>query len=273
MYFSALVNGASFHSPAPVFSNGEPEQITSGPTEESGVAITPDGASVFSAVGMHESGIWLHDPRGEHPLSSEGYASFPSFSQDGRLVYYLRREATESPSELWVADLASGRNAPIVEGFSILTYDVSSDGKEALFITLGQDGRSQIWLVSCDHSSGPRLMASSGEDRPFFGPDGQIIFRMAQGSNNYLFRMKQDGSARTKVMPGPIANFQGMSPDRRWAVTMLPVERLPSVAVFAVPINGGSARREFVQRIAWPNGLQTERDFMLIPCCRACGTA
>lgn len=37
-------------------------------------------------------------------------------------------------------------------------------------------------------------------------------------------------------MPGPIINFDGMSPDGRWAVAMVPVHELPTTAVVAIPV-------------------------------------
>jgi dipeptidyl aminopeptidase/acylaminoacyl peptidase len=80
---------------------------------------------------MSESGLWLHDLSGEHLISSEGYASLPSFSSDGRLIYYLlRRESQESPQELWVTEVSSGKSEPVAQGFPITTYDISADGKK-----------------------------------------------------------------------------------------------------------------------------------------------
>jgi hypothetical protein len=145
MYFSATVNGLS-HLWRQRFPNGEPQQLTSEAPEEAGVAIAKDGRSVISAVGMRESGVWLHDLRGERAISSEGYASLPSFSRDGALAYYLlRRQSIESPPELWVTELQSGKSHPVVDGVSITSYEVSPDGKEAVFAARSPDGGSQLW--------------------------------------------------------------------------------------------------------------------------------
>jgi Tol biopolymer transport system component/DNA-binding winged helix-turn-helix (wHTH) protein len=243
MYFSAYAKGSS-HLWRQPFPNGEAEQITSGPADEAGIAVSRDGRSVISSVGMNDSGVWLHDSRGDRLISSEGYASLPSFSRDGRSVYYLlRRESPESPQELWVTEIASGKSEPVVQGFSVRRYDVSSDGKEVVFEMNPPDRQTQLWLASLDRLFPPRMLASSGEDSPFFGPDGEVIFRMSEGKQNYLFRMKRDGSGRTKLMSGPIINLGGTSPDGRWAVATLPVDEVPSTAVFAVPVQGGSLRR------------------------------
>lgn len=244
MYFIASVNGSS-HLWRQPFPSGEPEQITSGPTEEAGLAVSRDGRSVVTAVGVNESGVWLHDARGDRLISSEGYASLPSFSLDGRYLYYLlRRESPESPRELWVTEVASGKSKPVLEGFSITSYNVSRDKKEVVFASRPPDGGpSQIWLASSDRVFPPRMLAFNGEDTPFFGPNGELIFRMSEGKSNYLFRMKQDGSGRAKVMPDAIEDLKGTSPDGRWAVAMVPTNESPRTAVVAIPLEGGSVRR------------------------------
>ncbi|HTZ46725.1 MAG TPA: winged helix-turn-helix domain-containing protein [Verrucomicrobiae bacterium] len=243
MYFSAYVDGAS-HLWRQVFPNGDVEQITSGPTEEEGVAVMPDGRSLVSAIGMNDSGIWMHDSHGRHLISSEGYAWLPTFSHDGQRVYYLlRRQSPGSPQELWATDLASGRSEPVVSGFSIDGYDVSPDGKNAVFSTTPRGGTSEIWLAPCDHSSGPRQLTSSGEHRPVFGPDNDLIFEAAEGGKNFAFRMKLDGSQRRKVTDTPIIDIRSVSPDRRWVITGVPVNEVPSTADLAFPLEGGEPQR------------------------------
>lgn len=242
MYYSATVDGLS-HLWRQRFPNGELNQITSGVTEEAGLAIAKDGRSVISAVGMRESGVWLHDARGERVVSSEGYPSAPSFSRDGALAYYLlRRESPESPRELWVTDLRSGKSQPLVEGFSIASYDVSSNGKEAVFAARPADGTSQIWLASCDRAFPPRMLASSGEDEPFFGNSDEVFFRASEGGKNYLYRMKRDGSRRAKVVQTSILALNGVSPDGRWAIAAVPVSGTPASGEVAIPVQGGPAK-------------------------------
>ncbi len=243
MYFSAYVDGAS-HLWRQSLPDGHPQQITFGPTEEIGVAVMPDGHSLISSVGMNETGVWLHDARGERMLSSEGYAWQPKFSRDGSRVYFLlRRESSGSPQELWTTEIASGKSAPLVQGFSIDDYDISLNEKEIVFTTQPPGGKSQLWLASADHSFAPRMLASSGESTPFFGPDNDVIFIASEASNNYLFRINKDGSGRVKVLPSPIVGLKTISPDRLFAVVTVAVNEVPTTAVVAVPIHGGAIRR------------------------------
>ena len=116
MYFSSDSGGA-FHTWRQRFPDGQPEQITSGPTEEEGLALAPDGRSFITAVGLTQSSIWLHDGGGDRQISLEGYAFEPKFTPDGkRLLYNVRKGAS---SELWVAELDSGRSEPLLPGFAV----------------------------------------------------------------------------------------------------------------------------------------------------------
>ena len=213
MYFTARVNGAN-HLWRQRVPDGALEQLTSGPGEEDGVAVSADGRSLMTSVGMMESGVWMHTHAGDRLISPDGLAWDLSFSPDGALLYYvLRRTATSMP-EAWVTDLRSGTSEPIVQGHLVKSFDVSPDGMQIVFDARSAEGPSQLWTASRDGRSVPRLIGAPGDDAPFFGPDGDIVFRASENGRNYLYRMKTDGSARARVLPDPIVEFKGVSPDR-----------------------------------------------------------
>ena len=79
--------------------------------------MAPDGRSFITAVGLTQSSVWLHDGGGDRQVSLEGYAFAPKFTPDGkRLLYQVRKGAA---SELWVAELDSGRSEPLLPGFAV----------------------------------------------------------------------------------------------------------------------------------------------------------
>jgi Tol biopolymer transport system component len=249
MYLGVEVNGEN-HLWRQRFPTGKPEQITSGPTEEEGVAVAADGRSLITSIGMRQQEVWIHDARGERQLSSQGYlpaseevAGFsytPTFSRDGKSLFYLRRESPGGATELWRADLESGKSARIVLGFSILEYDISTDRREVVFSA--QSGQTlQIWLAAMDQSAPPQLVSASAGDSPHFGPDGEILFRLAEGDTHYLARMNRDGSGRSKVVPYPIGNIEYIAPDRRWITAISPLLD-GSGGVVAIPTAGGAPR-------------------------------
>jgi Tol biopolymer transport system component len=243
MYFGAEVEG-SHHLWRQRFAGGQPEQFTYGPTEEDGLAMAPDGRSIITSIGLHESTLWMHDKHGDRALSSEGYVSPSSarFSSDGKLLFYLmRHDSSSSSSELWRRDLGSGKSQAVLPGISTVEYDVSSDAKEVVYSTQPPGKASQLWLAHLDGSAPPRLIASHGERAPHFGPDAQVVFQFTDGKANYIGQMKKDGSELSRLLPYPISAFLANSPDRRWIVADVPLPN--DDAIRAIPVRGGSSQR------------------------------
>jgi DNA-binding winged helix-turn-helix (wHTH) protein/Tol biopolymer transport system component len=249
MYFIATVKEQS-HLWRQRFPNGQPAQITFGPAEEEGLAVERDGRSVITSIGVHESSIWIHDADGERALSSEGEIvadiSPPSFGADDKILYYLlRHQPAGSGPELWRITVDSGKSEPVFPGISMSAYDVSPDGKQAVYSTADRDGKSQLWLAPTDRSSPAKQIGHSGETSPHFGPRGQILFTLAEANFNYLEQMNQDGSGRSKVVPYPIIEIQGISPGRKWLMAIVPYPDGKSVTpmAMAIPLDGGTPLR------------------------------
>jgi DNA-binding winged helix-turn-helix (wHTH) protein/Tol biopolymer transport system component len=244
MYFIATVEGQS-HLWRQRFPNGQPEQITFGPTEEEGLAVEGAGRSVISSVGARASAIWIHDAEGERSLSSEGeIVGFPppSFTADNKTLYYLlRHPPAGSGPELWRMTVDSGKSEAVFPGVSMFGYDVSPDDKQVVYATAGRDGKSQLWLAPIDRSSAPKQIGQAGETSPYFGSPGKILFQVAEGNSNYLEQMNEDGSGRAKVVPYPIIGITGISPGRKWLLGTVPYSDGKSVVPMdmAIPLDGG----------------------------------
>ncbi len=239
MYFSSDAGG-HFHIWRQRFPDGEAQQLTSGPTEEEGIAVAPDGGSLITSVGLRESTVWLRDGRGDRQISSQGYAEDPQFSRDGKKLYYRVRGRGVSEQfeqgELWVADLATNRSERLLPGVEVSGYDISPDGKEVVFAATGKDNLSNLWLASLDLGSAPRRFPSaSNEDTPHWDAAGDIYFRATEGSLNFVYRMKSDGSERVKLLPDPITELETVSPDGRWVVAGPGTK----TQVVAKPLDGG----------------------------------
>ncbi len=199
------------------FPDGEPEQLTFGPTSEEGIAMAPDGKSLITSVGAADRTVWLHDKDGDHQISSEGNASSPSFSSDGRRLYFLMSNGQTQGEELWVKDLAGGKVDRVLPGNPMEAYSVSRDGKEVAFTMNDQSGPSNLWVAPTSRRTPPvRISSRAAEDSPYFLPDGELLFRAIEGGANYLYRMKTDGSERKKISPERILDIYDVSPDGRW---------------------------------------------------------
>jgi DNA-binding winged helix-turn-helix (wHTH) protein/Tol biopolymer transport system component len=267
MYFAASVDGAS-HLWRQRFPDGTPEQLTFGPAEEQDVAVDRDGRSLITSIGFQESTLWIHQAGGDRPLSSEGQVvasegliTIPSFSRDNQFVYYLLRRASEgSGQELRRLTVKTGTSEVVFPGISILEYDVSPDGRQVVYATAMPGGKSQLWLAPVDKSSPPKPIGLSGETSPYFGPHGEILFRLTEGKFNYLARMNPDGSGRSKVVPYPISTVQGVSPGRHWVMAIAPLLDNSTVAPMAIPVDGGNPVR--ICEIFCETGWTTNGEFV-----------
>ena len=224
MYFSSSASG-SFHIWRQRFPDGLPEQITSGPTEEEGIAVAPDGRSLLTAVGVRQSSVWMHDQHGDRQISLEGQASEPTFTPDGKkLCYRIRRG---NSSELWRADLDSGETEPLLPGFPIAGssglgaawnsgYDISRDGHEIVFYSPDHEGKLRLWVAPLDRSSPPRQIPGVEGEQPLFGPTGEIFFRKIEGTSAFLYSVREDGSGLRKAADLAVVDLFWTYPNRKW---------------------------------------------------------
>ncbi len=201
------------------FPDGDPEQLTFGPTSQEGIAMAPDGKSLITSVGSQDLTVWLHDKDGDHQISSEGNTSSPAFSSDGRNLYFLKSNGQMRGNELWIKELNSGKVEKVLPDYPILGYSVSRDGKELAFAMKDQSGHTNLWIAPTSRRSSPvRISSAAVEDSPFFLPNGELIFRAIEGGSNFLYRMKTDGTGRRKITPARIVDVNSVSPDGRWVV-------------------------------------------------------
>jgi serine/threonine protein kinase/Tol biopolymer transport system component len=238
MYFSSSAGGA-FHIWRQRFPNGKPEQITSGPTEEEGIAMAPDGRSFITAVGRSQRPVMLHDSRGERPISLEGYAFQVKLAPNHKTLYYRLLKGSQPASdatELWAADVDSGRNEPLLPGFlmrGLYVYDISPGGTEVVFTSRSREGKDRLWLAPLNQRSPPHQIANIEGITPVFGFNGEIFFRAADG---FVYKVHEDGTGLQKIIEKPISSVKSISPDGRWLVVV-------AGEAYVHPLDGGPLRR------------------------------
>ena len=230
-----------FHIWRQRFPDGKPEQITFGPTSQEGIAMASDGKSLITSVGSQDHTVWLHDKDGDHQISSEGNAFSPTFSTDGRSLYFLMANGQSRGTELWVKDLNNGKVEQVLPGYPMQDYSVSRDGKQVAFSMNDQSGHSSLWVAPTSRRSPPVHISSAAvEDLPFFLPDGDLVFRAIEGGSNFIYRMKTDGTARRKITPDRILDIHAVSPDGRWVVAgSQDPDQVNTASIKAFPVYGG----------------------------------
>jgi len=238
MYFSTNT-GDGVHIWRQRFPDGSPEQVTFGATEENGVSFAPDGKSFVTSVGESQSALWIHTPKGDRQITSEGYAFLPAFSADGSQLYYLQRSAATRrfvSGELWVADIQSGKKQRLLPDFLMERYSVSPDGSQVVFINASDSGRT-LWIGTRDGSSPPRRLVNQQCTSALFGPKGEIYFAGGEGDQTYLQKINADGTGLRRVAPQGILFLYSVSPDGKWLAAW---EKAGS-AIRIYPANGGDS--------------------------------
>jgi Tol biopolymer transport system component/DNA-binding winged helix-turn-helix (wHTH) protein len=244
MYFSANA-GDGYHIWRQHFPRGLPEQITFGPTEEEGIAISPDGHTLVTSAGIRESTVWVHDSRGDRQVSGEGFASLPGlggdsnihsvFSPDGKKLFYLvgkRGSRAFNSGELWMTDLDSDRTETVLPGVSMIVFDISPDGKQVAFVAQDAEEAWHTWVASLDRRTPPKQLTSSARE-PRFGPQGEIYFVTHEGSQEFVYRIGPNETLPRKMVSEPVTNFAGISPRGDWWL-------FGHTAVVAKPAQGGA---------------------------------
>jgi len=252
MYFSANT-GNGFHIWRQRFPDGSPEQTTFGATEEQGIAFDPDGRSFVTSVGESQSTLWLHDPRGERQITSQGYAYLPSFSSDNKRLYFLQRSRANRrfvSGELWVADLATGKRERLLTDFLMEHYCVAPDGKRVVFVRIDDAGHSAVWIATLDGSVPPRRLASMESVRALFDPKGGVFFVGGERGSPFLWHVQEDGSQLRKVTSMPVIFIYSVSPDGEavalWvgdSVIVYPLDRGNRVRVCSQCATAGEENR------------------------------
>jgi len=245
--------GGRFHIWRQKFPDGEPQQVTSGPTEEEGIAMERDGKSFLTSVGTTNQALWIQDASGEHQVSPEGNTFEGTFSPDGKKLYYLKREGLEGKMELWSMELESGNSERVVPGYDLVpgfdakNYALTRDGQGLAFVMKDEKGTSHLWVASTDHRTSPReLPSEADEDAPFFVPNGDLIYRVHEQGKSYLYTRKQDGTGRRKLKEEPILTLHAVSPDGKWSIVGKAIDGNPGHSDAAIHAHANEGGREFV---------------------------
>jgi serine/threonine protein kinase len=267
MYFSSNSNG-SFHIWRQRFPDGAPEQLTFGTPEEEGIALTPDGRSLLTAVGTRHQSLWVRDERGEREISREGYAFLPTLPNagtaqplpgNGQTAFYLVRQRQpregredsvirsagaggERVGELWATDVETGRRRAVLPGRQVTDFDISSDGTEVVFAALEKDGSERLWLARADGSGTPRRLTDFDAFGPRFDGAGNIHYRGTVNDGSFIYRIRE-GRTPEKAREEEVIFFMNVSPRGDYLIARVqqPGERGGNHTNVAFPASGGPA--------------------------------
>jgi serine/threonine protein kinase len=231
IYFTTDADSNGTHLWRQRFPTGTPEQLTFGPTEEEGVAVSPDGKYLVTSVGSDDSTVWLHEGQKQTQLSSEGWAFSASMSPDAKTAYFLtirRGRANEHPSalpggeeaggtgEFTAVDLNDQTTHRLFPDLNVRSYSISPDSKTAALIVRA-GSTTQLWIAPLDQRSEPRQVRGVIADKIMFLSNTELLCRTSEERVHHFYRMNVDGSNRREVFTqGDVVGTQSCSPDRKW---------------------------------------------------------
>jgi eukaryotic-like serine/threonine-protein kinase len=179
--------GGGFHLWRQRFPDGTPEQLTAGPTEEEGIAVSPDGTSLVTAVGTRRISVVLKAGGTDRAIVSEGRPRLAAaqngspFSPDGKKLYYLQigRGSNDvgdamltafTAGELWAVDVESGQASAVFPGLNVTRFSLARDGRRIAFTTADSDG-PHLWVAALDRQSPPQRLPVTLPESPRFAND------------------------------------------------------------------------------------------------------
>lgn len=100
-------------------------------------------------------------------------------------------------------------------GFNVVGFDISDDGR-LLVSAKDADGKPRLWLAPLDLRSPPRQIAGIESTWARFGPSGDALFLAKNGENQFLFRIRGDGSGLQKVTSETIQDIYSVARGGEW---------------------------------------------------------
>jgi Tol biopolymer transport system component len=199
----------------------------------SNYSVSDDGTLVYVAKSTSSrSLVWLNrngTPGATLATIPPGAYEDPRLSPDGRRVLLTTRSDDGQSSDIWVYDIASGRNDRITsDGTSLM--GVWGPGGTQIAYSSGQMGNLEAWVKSSDGSGEPRQLTRLGGQVhvDWWSSDGRTLSlhrHPPQGPVDiYMLAMNRVDAKPEILFPSEASKESAqLSPDRRY-VSYLSVE-------------------------------------------------
>lgn len=229
MYFTASTRRGS-HIWRQAVGAATAEQLTFGPTEEIGIAMAPDGKSLYTSAGADQALVRVNTRDGDRQISGEGSAGAVALTADGSKVYYYLAGKTTRAGTLWVAETNTGRSVIALPEVEVSNaFSVSPSGKDVAWLDAG----GALWVAALDGGTPPRKVATRSSGGVQMMDSGNVYHLMQETDGIRLYRIGSDGGD-TSVLSTPVGRRGRISPDEQWVVLDEERQKL------AVPVGGGN---------------------------------
>jgi len=269
IYLTSYNGGVAPHIWRVSFANRQAEQVTSGPTEEAGIAVAPDGKSLITSMGTEHYTVWHHDDKGDRQVLSEGSAFYPQLTSDGRALYFLQvkqgshgandpKNGHQDDVQLIRTDLVTGISQQVLSVAGMQSVSVSPDGAQIVYCAKGSDQRSHLWSLPANHDAPPRQLTpdASDDDEAIILNKGDVVFRRHENNAFFAYRIRADGTGIEKILAAPISYLESASPDGLWLTAIADLPNGPKyiTQLYRLPGGTGAALCQYCSPSFSPDG-------------------
>jgi eukaryotic-like serine/threonine-protein kinase len=209
--------------------------------------ISPDGSRIAVTRSDPVSGdydIWINDWKRNlfsRFTFQRGLDFYPLWTPDGKSIIYTS-DAAGRPTLFRKPIAGSGEPQQLLKdmGANQYGYDVSSDGKFLLFVSIHETERGDIWILPLDNSAAPfpYLKTPAGELHPQFSPGPQggkwIVYTSDESGTEQIYVRRFTGGPAADAK-WQISSSGGKYPywrgDGNDIVYLAPDGKLTSVAI------------------------------------------
>jgi eukaryotic-like serine/threonine-protein kinase len=180
--------------PAPV--GGTPRKIAQGIQAP---RWSPDGTQLVGMMAGAAAGdsIWIvnsdgSSPREVLPRRGARHAHFPTWSRDGRFIYYIATTLTshDEPSEVWRVPVAGGDAAAVIRSNRRGIYPAPLPDASLLFVANPASVDAGVWWQAAREGSPVALSNGVGEHSELYvSPDGRHALTTLQELRQSLIRL------------------------------------------------------------------------------------
>ena len=214
---------------------------------------SPDGSRIAFVLyprdgrGFHIQQILSNGTAPDEPLV-ETRQSFPNDWWGDYLLYYKR--VPETRADLWVRDLRSGKDYPVVAtAAEEMRGRFSPDGQSIAYVS-DESGRNEIWITPFAVSPNGQLV--KGSKRKISG-NGGIDVRWRRDGKEIFYLSSEGMIMAVDVTPG--STFPYGTPHRLFATETGPFEWdvAPDGKRFLIPVTPDASPAPVITIVNWPS--------------------
>jgi Tol biopolymer transport system component/tRNA A-37 threonylcarbamoyl transferase component Bud32 len=234
------------------YPNGEVRRITSDLNYYHNVSVTADSRVVATTQFEWPLDVWVAPITAldsAKPITSDGRGDWPTWSPDGRIVYF-----SVADGNIWLmeTDGSSRKQLTSNAGGGNIHPRFSQDGHYIVF-DLNRTGSDQIWRMDSDGNNPKQLTGSPFQDfRSDCSPDGKWVVYSKWGAEKGIWKVPMEGGNPVRLNDAD-AHWPTISPNGKMIAHFYrdPSANPPrGVAIMAFE-GGPPAKRFDIPQRAW----------------------